>query len=106
MGFTSGLCGTDEVSLGHSRWSGNPLLILSVLEVFTGRKGCGTDWAVVVFRAEVTGLLAPADLEEAAAADLTHTLTGSLVHTCPKSNISSLHPNQITPLKCHPFKTD
>lgn len=58
--------------------------IVSVLEVFTGNKSCGTDWAVVVFGAEVTGLLAPVDLEKAAAADLTHTLTGSLVQACPK----------------------
>lgn len=40
-------------------------------------------WAVVVFRTDVTVLLAPVDLIETTAADLTHFLMRGLMHTCP-----------------------
>lgn len=38
----------------------------------------------MILWANVTALLAPVDLKEATAADLTHGLMGSLVHTCSK----------------------
>lgn len=36
----------------------------------------------MIFRAHVAVFLSPVDLEETAAADLTQSLTGGLVHTC------------------------
>lgn len=38
----------------------------------------------MILWANVTALLAPVDLKEATAADLTHVLMGSLVHSCSK----------------------
>jgi len=43
-----------------------------------------THRAVMVFRTQVTVLLAPADLIETTAANLTHGLMGRLVHSCHK----------------------
>lgn len=40
----------------------------------------------MILWANVTALLAPVDLKEAAAADLTHVLMGSLVHTCRETS--------------------
>ena len=46
-------------------------------------KRVNTHRTVVVFRANVTVLPAPVDLEESTAADLTHHLMSCLVHACP-----------------------
>lgn len=44
--------------------------------------------AVVILWAYITAFLAPVDLEEATAADLTHSLMGGLVHTCSKPDVT------------------
>lgn len=38
----------------------------------------------------ITAFLAPVDLEEATAADLTHSLMGGLVHTCSKPDMTQM----------------
>lgn len=43
-----------------------------------------THRAVVILWADITAFLAPVDLKITTAADLTHILTGGLVHTCLK----------------------
>lgn len=48
----------------------------------------GSHRAVVILRAHVAVFLAPVDLEETAAADLTQSLMGGLVHTCSKPDIT------------------
>lgn len=42
----------------------------------------------MVLWANITALLAPVDLKEATAADLTHSLMGGLVHTCSKPDVN------------------
>lgn len=44
--------------------------------------------AVMILWANITALLAPVDLKGATAADLTHSLMGSLVHTCSKPDVT------------------
>lgn len=41
----------------------------------------------MILRANVAVFLAPVDLEETAAADLTQSLMGGLVHTCSKPDV-------------------
>ena len=55
-----------------------------------------THRAVMVFRADVTVLLAPADLIEATATDLTHCLMGGLVHACPNVHINTIRQTHHT----------
>lgn len=52
--------------------------------------GQGSHRAVVILRAHVAVFLAPVDLEETAAADLTQSLMGGLVHTCSKPDITAI----------------
>lgn len=47
----------------------------------------GSHRAVVILRASVAVFLAPVDLEEPAAADLTQSLMGGLVHTWSKPDV-------------------
>lgn len=50
--------------------------------------GFSTHRTVVILWADVTAFLAPVDLVGATAADLTQSLMGSLVHACPKPDIT------------------
>ena len=45
----------------------------------------------MILWANITGFLAPVDLIEAAAADLTHSLMGGLVHACAKPDMMDIH---------------
>lgn len=54
-----------------------------------------THRAVVILWADITAFLAPVDLEGATAADLTHSLMGSLVHACQTPDITWIHIQEL-----------
>lgn len=74
MGVTSGLWAEEESQLSANTSSGWPW-----------PPDAPTHGAVVVLWTDVTVLLPPVDLEQAAATDLTHLLVGGFVHTCSET---------------------